>query len=135
MNEKKESVNTVNQASAEQKKSDKPQTAKKEKTISEILDEQLKVIKHKKKLADNRDVFIEKKSKLLSYQKTLEQQALNGQFVSDEFNLQFTTRENYSNKVEFNISNPEMILKFLVFLDTEIEKAISNIEKELLQNI
>lgn len=116
-------------------KAEEPKRAEKALSLSEILEAQLKEIQRKKQLADNRDVFLTKKRNLSEYMKTLKQQAIENTFKSDEFSLNFTARENYSNKTEFSISNPEMLLKFLVFLDAEISNAVDRIEKELLQDI
>ncbi len=113
----------------ENTKAEKPQS------IAEILESQLKAIQHKKRLADNRDIFIIKRKNLAEYKKILKQQAIDNVFASDGFSLNFTNRENYSSKTEFSISNPEMLLKFLVFLEDEMTKAIERIEKELLQDI
>lgn len=116
-------------------KADEPKRTEKTQSISEILEAQLKAIQHKKQLADNRDIFLIKKRNLSEYMKTLKQQAIDNVFKSDEFSLNFTARENYSSKTEFSISNPEMLLKFLVFLSVEIDGAVDKIEKELLQDI
>lgn len=116
-------------------KADESKTTEKAKSITEILETQLKAIQHKKKLADNREIFLIKKRNLQSYTKLLKQQAIENVFVSDEFSLNFSSRENYRDKTDFSISNPEMLLKFLVFLDAEIDIAVQKIEMELLQDI
>ncbi len=116
-------------------KADESKTTEKAKSITEILETQLKAIQHKKKLADNREIFLIKKRNLQSYTKLLKQQAIENVFASDEFSLNFSSRENYRDKTDFSISNPEMLLKFLVFLDAEIDIAVQKIEMELLQDI
>lgn len=116
-------------------KADEPKRTEKAPSIAEILEAQLKAIQHKKKLADNREIFLIKKRNLQNYTKLLQQQAIENVFASDEFSLNFSSRENYRDKTDFSISNPEMLLKFLVFLDGEIDDAVAKIEKELLQDI
>ena len=96
---------------------------------------QLKEIKRKKRLADNRDVFISKSKSLEEYQKQLQQLAIDSLFETEDFKLNFTVKDDYRNSSNFSITNPEMLLKFVVFLSDEIKKAIEKIEKELLQDI
>lgn len=104
-------------------------------SITEILEIQLKEIQRKKRLADNRDVFISKSKSLEEYQKQLQQLAIDSLFETEDFKLNFTVKDDYRNSSNFSITNPEMLLKFVVFLSDEIKKAIEKIEKELLQDI
>lgn len=104
-------------------------------SISEILEQQLKEIKRKKKLADNRTVFLTKKEQLEELLKELKNQAVEGVFQSNNFSLNFKYGQSYNATTEFSISNPEMLLKFVVFLTAEIDNAIEKIEKELLFNL
>jgi hypothetical protein len=104
-------------------------------SITEILEIQLKEIQRKKRLADNRDVFISKSKSLEEYQKLLQQLAIDNIFETEDFSLSFTVKGDYRHSGNFSISNPEMLLKFTVFLSDEINKAVDKIEKELLQDI
>ncbi|ULB35938.1 hypothetical protein [Proteiniphilum propionicum] len=116
-------------------KVEEPKRIGKTQSITEILELQLKEIKRKKRLADNRDVFISKSKSLEEYQKQLQQLAIDSLFETEDFKLNFTVKDDYRNSSNFSITNPEMLLKFVVFLSDEIKKAIEKIEKELLQDI
>ena len=116
-------------------KVEEPKRIGKTQSITEILELQLKEIKRKKRLADNRDVFISKSKSLEEYQKQLQQLAIDSLFETEDFKLNFTVKDDYRNSSNFSITNPEMLLKFFVFLSDEIKKAIEKIEKELLQDI
>lgn len=116
-------------------KVEEPKRIGKTQSITEILELQLKEIKRKKRLADNRDVFISKSKSLEEYQKQLQQLAIDSLFETEDFKLNFTVKDDYRNSSNFSITNPEMLLKFVVFLSDEIKKAIEKIEKELLHDI
>lgn len=116
-------------------KVEEPKKIGKTQSITEILELQLKEIKRKKRLADNRDVFISKSKSLEEYQKQLQQLAIDSLFETEDFKLNFTVKDDYRNSSNFSITNPEMLLKFVVFLSDEIKKAIEKIEKELLHDI
>ena len=122
-------------ASAELKKAEEPKRAEKAQTIKEILEAQLREITRKKQLADHREVFVLKRNELKDLLKQLKQQTASGTFESEDFRLTFTTKSNYRDTESFRISNPEMLTKFVVFLEDEIGRAIERIEKELLQDV
>ncbi len=112
-----------------------PTRAEKAQSIKEILEDQLRDITRKKQLADHREVFVAKRNELKDLKKQLQQQAIEGTFESDDFKLTFTTKSNYRDSDSFRISNPEMLTKFVVFLEDEIGKAIEKIEDELLHDV
>lgn len=116
-------------------KNDEPKKNGKIQSITEMLEIQLKEIQRKKQLADNRDVFITKRKNLEDYQKLLQQLAIENVFETEDFSLSFTVKGDYRHSGNFSISNPEMLLKFIVFLSDEINKAVQKIENELLQDI
>lgn len=122
-------------ATAKTAKAEEPNRAEKAQSIKEILEIQLKEITRKKQLADHREVFVSKRNELKELLKQLMQQTASGTFESEDFRLTFTTKSNYRDTESFRISNPEMLTKFVVFLEDEIGKAIEKIEKELLSEV
>lgn len=143
-NDSKENVITVNgsvkneeprKVTAETPKVETENRAEKAQSIKEILETQLREITRKKQLADHREVFVSKRNELKDLMKQLQQQATAGTFESEDFKLTFTTKSNYRDSESFKISNPEMLSKFVVFLEDEIGKAIEKIENELLHDI
>lgn len=116
-------------------KKEEPKRNGKTQSITEILEIQLKEIQRKKRLADNRDVFISKNKSLEEYQKLIQEMAIDDVFQTEDFSLSFYAKNDHRHNASFSISNPEMLLKFVVFLRVEIEKAVEKIENELLQDI
>ena len=135
MEKKDEKAKTVAMPKTATPKADEPKRAEKAQSIKEILEAQLRDITRKKQLADHREVFVMKRNELKDLLKQLKQQTASGTFESEDFRLTFTTKSNYRDTESFRISNPEMLTKFVVFLEDEIGKAIERIEKELLQDI
>jgi len=106
------------------------------KSIGEILESQLKEIQRKKKLADNRSIFLRKKSELSDCITALNDDLISGNFDNDKFALKFGRKGDYRDEhMIFTIANPEILTKFLATLQTEIDASITKIEKELLQDI
>lgn len=103
------------------------------KSIEVILNEQLEEIYRKKKLADNRTYFIEKREELKRSMQELNEEIANGTFSSDRLVLRFGKRTSYrDDEYLFNISNPDVMMKFISNLNDEMNNSITKIEKELI---
>lgn len=103
------------------------------KSIEVILAEHLEEIERKKKLVDNRAYFLLKKEELKNSIEELNNEIANATFSSDRFVLRFGKRSSYrDDEYLFNISHPEMMMKFISDLNDEINKSITKIEKDLI---
>lgn len=101
-------------------------------SLSELLDKQLIEIKRKKKLIDRRDIFIQKNQELENCLAELNQEQADGSFATESFSLVFAKKNGYRDEDAFKISNPALMIGFLTSLRSEITKAVSKIEDELL---
>lgn len=111
---------------------------KKEKalTMAEVLETQLKEIQRKKKLADNRVFFLSKKTELENCAEALNEEIAQGNFSTDRLVLKFGKRSSYREDEQiFTISNSDVLMKFIISLQNEIDQAVEKIEKNLLQDI
>lgn len=104
-------------------------------SLSQLLEKQLSDIKRKKKLADRRDIFLKKSEELEECLSLLNQEQADGNFTTDNFSLIFAKKTNYRDEDAFKISNPALMAKFLVVLQSEITQAIKSIESELLEDM
>lgn len=121
---------TAKATQAEEKRAEKTQS------LTEILEAQLKEIQRKKKLADNRGVFIGKLRELDECEKLLSEELAEGKFSSDSYVLRFGKRNSYRDEENvFSINNSDLLLKFLANLKAEISVSIDRIEKELLKDL
>lgn len=103
-------------------------------SLSEQLENQLKEIKRKKTLVDNRDFFILKKEELETCVNDLTTEVKENKFNTERFTLKFARANGYRDeKSTFSISNVDILLKFVTMLMAEIETSINSIEKELLK--
>ena len=104
--------------------------------ITKILENQLKEIQRKKKLADNRLFFMGKQNELKECVSALNDEIASGSFSTDKFVLKFGRRNSYRDEEQiFTISNTDVLIKFILSLQTEIDTAILKIENELLKDI
>ncbi len=134
-NEKKEVAKTATLPKKAELKNESAQTANAQ-SVTEILEAQLKEIQRKKKLADNRVFFIEKKKELKDCVNALNDEIASGSFTTDRFVLKFGRRNSYRDDEQiFTISNTDVLIKFILSLKEEIDMAVSKIEKELLANL
>lgn len=134
-NEKKEVAKVATMPKKAEPKTESAQTANAQ-SITEILEAQLKEIQRKKKLADNRVFFIEKKKELKDCVTALNDEIASGSFSTDRFVLKFGRRNSYRDDEQiFTISNTDVLIKFILSLQEEIDTAVSKIEKELLANL
>lgn len=101
--------------------------------LSQKLEAQLSEISHKKRLADNRSVFLHKKSALQEYKEQMEQEIEQGNFEQTKCKISFGSIGYSSREAEqFNISNAELILYFIEHLTDKIDEKIIKIESELI---
>lgn len=115
---------------AEQNKSEKAFN------LAEALEKQLKEIQRKKKLADNRVFFLSKRTELENCVEVLNEEIAQGNFTTDRFVLKFGKRSSYRDEEQiFTISNHDVLMKFIISLQGEIDKAVEKIEKDLLQDL
>lgn len=104
--------------------------------LAEALEKQLKEIQRKKKLADNRVFFLSKRTELENCVEVLNEEIAQGNFTTDRFVLKFGKRSSYRDEEQiFTISNHEVLMKFIISLQGEIDKAVEKIEKDLLQDL
>lgn len=101
-------------------------------SVTSKLEAQLQEITHKKRLADNRAVFLLKNSSLEEFKKQIDQEINSGNFESTKFKLTFTTNGGYRDDEKFTISNTDLILFFIMGLNTKILDEVSKIETELV---
>jgi len=95
------------------------------------LEAQLQEITHKKQLADNRAVFLSKKTSLQEFKKQIETEISSGNFESTKFKMSFTSGS-YRDDEKFTISNTDLIQFFLCGLIVKIDEEVSKIETELV---
>ena len=95
------------------------------------LELQLQEITHKKQLADNRAVFLSKKTSLQEFKKQIETEISSGNFESTKFKMSFTSGS-YRDDEKFTISNTDLIQFFLYGLIVKIDEEVSKIETELV---
>ena len=95
------------------------------------LEAQLQEIPHKKQLADNRAVFLSKKTSLQEFKKQIETEISSGNFESTKFKMSFTSGS-YRDDEKFTISNTDLIQFFLCGLIVKIDEEVSKIETELV---
>lgn len=104
--------------------------------LAEMLEKQLKEIQRKKKLADNRVFFLTKRTELENCIEILNEEITQGNFSTDRFVLKFGKRSSYRDEEQiFTISNPDVLMKFIISLQGEIDKSVEKIEKDLLQDL
>ncbi|HEY6913142.1 MAG TPA: hypothetical protein VI413_00585 [Paludibacter sp.] len=95
------------------------------------LEAQLQEITHKKQLADNRAVFLSKKTSLQDFKKQIETEISSGNFEATKFKMSFTSGS-YRDDEKFTISNTDLIQFFLCGLILKIDEEVSKIETELV---
>lgn len=96
------------------------------------LENQLKEITRKKNLADRRQIFIQKRESLQSFLTELAGEAEGGNFESVIGRISFQVKNGYREDEKFNIANPDLIVKHINYLLSDIDNAIVNIESQLL---
>ena len=100
--------------------------------LTEKLEAQLQEITHKKQLADNRALFLSKKTSLQEFQKTIEQEINSGNFETTKFKLSFSANGSYRDDEKFTVSNTDLIQFFLNGLIIKIDNEVFKIETELI---
>lgn len=95
------------------------------------LEAQLQEISHKKQLADNRSIFLQKKNSLEEFKHLIETEISSGNFESLKFKLIFSTGT-YRDDEKFTISNTDLVLYFVDGLTTKIDEQIMKLETELI---
>lgn len=104
--------------------------------LAEALEKQLREIQRKKKLADNRVFFLSKRTELENCVEVLNEEIAQGNFTTDRFVLKFGKRSSYRDEEQiFTISNHDVLMKFIISLQGEIDMAVEKIEKDLLQDL
>jgi hypothetical protein len=107
--------------------------AESKKSLTEELAERLQELKHKKQLADNREVFLETDKQLQAFQKELRKQEKEGHFEAAAAKIVFKGQgKNYGLDEVFAISNVALICKFIDVLHQEIAAKVQEIETELI---
>lgn len=97
------------------------------------LEAQLQEITHKKRLADNRAVFIDKRNSLQEFKKVIESDVNSGNFETSKFKLTFSSSQgNYREEEKFTISNAELISFFIDALTLQIDSKVKSIESDLI---
>lgn len=105
-------------------------------TIEELLTAQLAEIQRKKKLADNRSIFLKKRNQLTECMAILNEKLSSNILTTEDFVLRFSERRNYRDEdAIFTISNVDILIKFIIYLQSEISISVDKIEKELLADI
>lgn len=101
--------------------------------LSQKLEAQLSEIFQKKKLADNRSVFLHKKEALQEYKEQMNEEIEAGNFEQTKCKISFgAIGYNSRDAEQFNISNAELILYFIEHLTAKIDEKIIKIETELI---
>jgi hypothetical protein len=101
--------------------------------LKKQLEEQLNKIARKNEIANNREVFLEKKRAILNAEKHLKNDK---SFETKDIKISFVYpsqngNSNYGGE-SFSISNKSLILKFIEVLIFEIDTKIKEIENELI---
>jgi hypothetical protein len=114
-----------------------PETKQGEKKSITDLQKELAVrlqeLNYKKKLADNRERFLQTDSSLSELQKELRNDEKTGAFDTQNAKIVFQgMKSGYRSEDLFSISNVTMILKFIGFLRNEISVKVKEIETELI---
>lgn len=94
------------------------------------LEKCLKDLETKKKLANNRTKFIDVLDRLTEIKSELQP---SDSFETENFTLIFSSKQNYSNRAEFSISNTVIILDFIDYIKEKINKKIEELEAELIK--
>jgi hypothetical protein len=101
--------------------------------LQKELAKRLQELSYKKKLADNREKFLQADKNLSDFQKELTNEDKAGIFDAQSAKIVFQSLKNgYRGDDLFAISNVTMILKFIAFLRSEILEKIKEIEAELV---
>ncbi|MDR2065439.1 MAG: hypothetical protein LBP85_07015 [Prevotellaceae bacterium] len=112
----------------------KVETKKSITDLQKELEERLKELNYKKKLADHREIFIGTDRNLQEFQKELKEQEKAGTFETQTARITFKgkSKDGYREDEIFAISNVSLIVKFIEFLRQEIKTKINEIETELI---
>jgi hypothetical protein len=106
------------------------------KSVSDLQQElakRLQELNYKKKLADNRERFLQTDNHLSDLQKELKGEEKTGVFDTQNAKIVFQGLKNgYRGEDLFSISNVTMVLKFIDFLRNEISGKVKEIETELI---
>ena len=100
----------------------------------ELLEKQLAELARKKKLADRRKIFLDKKESLENFLENLDMEAENGLEMATA-KISFIIRTNYRDDEQFTIAIPDMVVNHVSRLIEDIDKAILKIETELMETI
>ena len=101
--------------------------------LKKQLEEQLNKIAHKNEIANNREVFLEKKKALLNTERHLKKEDT---FEARDIKISFTypSQNSRYEGESFSISNRSLILKFIGHLIFEIDTKVKEIENELIND-
>ena len=95
------------------------------------LEAQLQEITHKKQLADNRSIFLQKKNSLNEFKQLIKTEISSGNFESTKFKITFSTGT-YRDDEKFTISNTDLVLFFVDGLASKIDEQVVKLETELI---
>lgn len=114
-------------------KTEKMKVVKVDKELVEKLNTQLELITHKKKLSDNRTVFLARLANLEEFKKIMVEERNKGAFEQTRCRITFTSQQtSYRDEEKIGISNPDLILYFIDQLVVKINEFVSKIEAELI---
>lgn len=100
--------------------------------IREILEKQLKELNHKKALADRRELFLEKRQRLVDFLDEIQDENHDGNFETSSAKISFQIKSGYHHEESFNIAILDMIDQHVNRLICDIDKAVEKIEIELV---
>lgn len=104
------------------------------KELKKMLDAQLVEISKKKKLADNRALFLNKLEHLNELKTSLSEDKKEGNFEQSKCKINFVVSgsNGYRDEEKLNISNTDLVIFFVDELSKKIEEVIARIETELV---
>ncbi len=131
---KKETVNSVSksQTTSQNEKVEKAKELPSIEELKKMLSEQLSNISKKKKLADNREIFLKKRESLKETQTMLWENKKAGNFEQKSCRISFQVEADYRKEEMFGISNVDLLIFFVESLLTKIDEKIAQIELELI---
>jgi len=100
--------------------------------ISEILQQQIEEITRKKRLADNRKIFLNKRTSLQEYKAQIQEEKQSGSFDSTKLKISLSGVSSYREEDKISLQNVDLILEFIDMLTLKIDEMVSKIEAEII---
>ncbi len=106
--------------------------APKQKTLAELIEERTEQVRKQAELADNREVLLSMQKQLLSIAQGMDKDLKSGSFITETVRLNISVGKGYHDEEKLQITNPCLIAGFIERLCVDIDRKITDIEKQLV---